>query len=245
MLGKRITKLESAPEKPQATLSNDEVKRDFEFSITRTCEVVIIGLSTDLLKDKTDTLTKIATYLDIEFAPWHLAQTREFIKPNNSGVTLFVRFISPFFRAIWLKAKKAKGNAKCSDIFIGQSDNLIYINERQSRKERLALLEARKVCKSLGFSSCWMTDGKILFKKTPEGRVLEYRPNLMSPEIVDMDTSHDLPQTLNTLNAKSTTTKSNSVNKMRNNSVTPTAPPATAQPSATNQPTLDHGTLSF
>ena len=33
------------------------------------------------------------------------------------------------------------------------------------------------MCKSLGFAGCWVTEGKILCKKTPTSRVMDYNSN--------------------------------------------------------------------
>ena len=55
-----------------------------------------------------------------------------------------VHFISPSFRFSWLKAKKEKSELKCSEIDGGQFENLIFINQRRTRQERLALKDARK-----------------------------------------------------------------------------------------------------
>ena len=222
-LKNRVTKLESTPVTPGTNTSNklNEIKRDIELSITRTYEIVIIGLPIDLLKNVNNSLTSIAIYLDIDFAPWHVAQTREFKVPDKNDVILFVRFNAPHFRTIWLKAKKTKGAVKCSDIFTDQPDNLIYINERQSKRERLDLLEAKKVCKKRNFSNCWMTDGKILFKKTPEGRVLEYKTNISSAGDAATDISTEISHYV-TFEPPSTVL--NIVNETSTKSPTPPAP---------------------
>ena len=162
------------------------VKRELEFSLSRTCEIIIIGLTAKLLSDK-DILNKIAIKLNIPFEPWHVSLTRSIKSRINSNVYLIVRFISPVFRTSWLKAKRFKGVVKCSDIESDQPAHQIYINERQTANERQALFEAKKECESLGYHGGWMSNGKILFKKSPEGRVFVYKPKPPSTRDDDME----------------------------------------------------------
>ena len=194
LLKNRVSQLETSVANVATTSTGPEIKREIEYSFYRTFEIVIMGLSANLLIDKFKTLSELAKFLGIDFAVWHIAQTRVFKSRDDKNEILFVRFISPSFRTAWLSAKKAKGLVKCSDIFEGHSNNFIYINERQTQRERRELIEAQNLCKSLGFAGCWMTDGKILYKKTPTSRVLNYNLNPPINENVNENSEMDISQ---------------------------------------------------
>ena len=157
--------------------------------MNRSFEVVIMGLSLDLLSNKTDLLCNIAKHINVSFESWHVAFTTIIRGKNKSknGDILLVRFISPEFKMNWLKAKKLKGDVEWSDILQGQPDSLIYINQRQTAAERSVLLEARTVIKSLNYHSCWLSEGTVIYKKTADGRTFKYSSELKKS--LNMDTT--------------------------------------------------------
>ena len=242
----RLSRLETnSNHSPPADIG--AIKRDLEFSMSRTYEIIIIGLTAKLLSNKDETLKKLAKHLNIFFVPWHVSSTH-IIKPrnNNNSQTnnshLIVRFISPSFRGSWLKAKRLKGNIKCSDIDKDQPENLIFINERQTAKERQELLKAKRECDSRGYHGCWMSDGKILFKKLPEGRVFVYKHKpAPSTQDEDMEITHSLHVNQGIADTSQISNSANIPAQLSGASSQPTLG-ITLPPSTINQP--NHGSTS-
>lgn len=167
----RVKQLES---NPITADEREKMKRDLEFSMNRVHEVVIFGLSTTLLRDKNSTVLKLAKKLSIKHEDWNVAFMREIRTRRDGTNLLLLHFVSPVFRANWLKAKRSFGDVKCCDLQSDQPDNLIYINQRETVEERRVFFEAKKYAQSQKFHACWMTDGKIYIRKTQDGRPISY-----------------------------------------------------------------------
>ena len=97
-----------------------------------------MGLTHSLLNDKLTTITKIAK--EISFENWHISFAR-IIRARKSNM-LLIHFIAPSFCSLWLNVKKMKGEVRCRDIKDGQTDDLIYVNQRQTFEKRQALKDA-------------------------------------------------------------------------------------------------------
>ena len=174
LLETRVEKIENKLINPLTDFDRKAIELDVTFSINRTHEIVIIGLTHSLLKERQTTITEIAKFLGISSESWHVSYTRIIkARSNNKGI-LLIHFIAPSFRSSWLNAKKAKGDVKCNDIWTDQTGDLIFINQRQTFDERRALKEARKVTAELSYHSCWLSDGRIFCKKTVNGKVYPF-----------------------------------------------------------------------
>lgn len=183
----RVKKLES---NQVQLVDRETIKRELAFSMNRIFEVVIFGLSPLLLQNKSTTVPKIANLLGLSHEDWHVSYMREIRTRRNGTTLLLLHFVSPVFRANWLSAKRKKGDLKCSEIEPGQPDNLVYINQRETIEERRLFIEARNFARSQNYYGCWMSDGKIFFKKTQGSRPISYAPRAPHEENEHMDVSN-------------------------------------------------------
>lgn len=121
--------------------------------------------------------------MDVPFENWHVTYHRVIRSKNRGSDILVIRFISPFFRNSWLKAKKNKGVIKCNELRSDQPQNQIFIYQRRTAAENRTFIEARKfIIDRCKYFSCWMTDGVILYKRTADSRVLTFDPALMEQD---------------------------------------------------------------